>query len=82
MTEQEYTPTWTEIETAYIASRLAFTDGNEDARAEEVHRWLAEHDRQVAENAWQDGAYWVADHIGDYPLSVLADEANPYREAR
>lgn len=82
MTEQEYTPTWSEIESAYVASRLALTDGNEDARSEEAHRWLAEHDRQVAERAWNEGRTSVAldmarpiDDSGMRPATI-----NPYRK--
>jgi hypothetical protein len=44
---------------------------------EDFDRWLA----SLKADAWQDGAYWVADAIGDYPLSIRADENNPYRES-
>lgn len=28
--------------------------------------------------AWQSGAYWVADAIDNYDISLEADKANPY----
>lgn len=50
----EYTPSMSEVEGAYVAWRLAVTDGNEDERSEEFARMLAAHDRVVAANAWDD----------------------------
>lgn len=79
----EYTPTWTEVETAYVLSRLAVSDGNEDARAEEIHRWLAEHDRQVAERAWDEAAQALAWCIDNGPVESAATHVaqnNPYRK--
>lgn len=46
-------------------------------------RWLAEHDRQLAERAWDEGARWAAVECGaidDEREEWLAPGDNPYIE--
>ena len=50
-----------------------------------AHRWLTEHDRQVAERAWEEGARWAAVEFGkdasvDESLVGLVPSDNPYRK--
>jgi len=53
----------------------------------EINRWFAEHDRTVAERAWEEGARWAAVEFGN---DASADESrvglvpsdNPYRKER
>jgi hypothetical protein len=40
-----------------------------------IGRWLSLELR----TAWQNGAYWVADAVDNYDISLEADKANPYR---
>ena len=76
----EYTPTTYEVRDAY-----AMTDEGLDfkrvaqERREAFDRWLAEHDRQVAERAWAA----CVDHLeatlgGEMKRAAHAD--NPYRK--
>ena len=51
----------------YITSRWA------DSRQPEFDRWLAEHDREVAEKAWDEGYDYATD--GEW-----GPGENPYRE--
>ncbi len=48
-------------------------------------KWLAEHDRQVAERAWDEGARWAAVECGaidDERQAWIAPGDNPYREGQ
>ena len=66
----EYAPTTEEIK------QYATEDyGQCGLFPEEFDRWLAEHDRQVAERAWNEGYdEWAKAPAGDQPL-----RDNPYR---
>ena len=74
----EYTPSMSEVEGAYVAWRLAVTDGNEDERSEEFARMLAEHDRVVAANAWDEGRLFAFRRAERISEKVMEFE-NPYR---
>ena len=83
MTDQEYTPTKNEVRERYAAARY-YLD-NEDHLTEsgrEFDRWLAEHDRQVAERAWQKGAQHVYEDGGKCSFARDGDPCpyNPYRK--
>ena len=54
-------------------------------RGDAFDRWLAEHDRQVAERAWEAGARWGAFVFGndasvDESRVGLVPSDNPYRK--
>lgn len=58
MSDDEYTPTTENVRNtyAYIGQGFAPSTRKNRALAEaEFDRWLAEHDRQIAENAWDEG---------------------------
>lgn len=79
MTEQEYTPTTDEVRERYAAARY-YLD-NEDHLTEsgrEFDRWLAEHDRQVAERAWAKGFDSGYKEAGAGPHEDFS--MNPYRK--
>lgn len=73
----DYTPTTLQIETCFLTSAGHFT--HPGSRKEQFDRWLAEHDRQVAEAAFDEGAdqvssdvlFWHPQATGPY---------NPYRK--
>lgn len=75
----DYTPTTEEVrdtyEGVYACGCCAMPD--EESLAQ-FDRWLAEHGRQVAEKAWDEGAlaqeYWITNP--NYEV-----EENPYRKA-
>jgi len=97
----EYTPTTDEVDTGYttFAWELARSSPGEypdDANFTDYHevcaafrRWLAEHDRQVAEKAWDEGKRaeelgWTHVYSGHpVPEGDMCDECevvNPYRQ--
>ena len=51
-----YTPTTEDVREAYgWSGHDSYIELNRISRREEFDRWLAEHDRQVAERAWDEG---------------------------
>lgn len=82
---EQYTPTTEKVADAW-ASRYdgehASASGEERRGYEaEFARWLAEHDRQVAERAWDEGARWAAVECGaidDERQAWIAPGDNPY----
>ena len=73
-----YTPATEEVRAVYNQDEFGNPAGLNDP-CPEFDRWLAEHDRQVAEKAWDDGLAdgrdrWMdAREFGDKPV-------NPYRK--
>ena len=46
-----------------------------------AHRWLAEHDRQVAERAWDEGFDAGRDDLGAAAVAIEhGEDENPYRK--
>ena len=43
--------------------------------------WLKEHDRQVAERAWDECRQYIYDGLGDDAIDSYLNEGNPYRDA-
>ncbi len=78
MTEQEYTPTQDDVETNFSTHQYhcigRITPKEAHAR---FRRWLAEHDRQVAERAWAQGFVKATDFMDD---PALPTPLNPYRK--
>ena len=61
----------------YITDRWA------NSRQPEFDRWLAEHDREVAEKAWDEGAiFGIRNQHGtvDVYIRDAIERRNPYRE--
>lgn len=72
---------WRDFE-AQVARREPPTDEESGAAFD---AWLAEHDRQVAARAWDEGARWALRDQGHEVTVYLADalaERNPYRIER
>lgn len=69
----EYTPT-----TDDLFSWLSSITTEEDVRS--VRRWLAEHDRQVAERAWSEGRITMARDTGKTNSGAYTATPNPYRK--
>lgn len=82
MTKQEYTPTDQDVETDFSQHQYHCVGGITPSEAHaELHRWLAEHDRQVAERAWGEGAAWAAEELnGSDWVSRHAPKSNPHRK--
>lgn len=73
----EYTPITEEVRDSYD---YQFTLGmNDISRIAEFDRWLAEHDREVKADAWDEG---FAEGLGDGCScdGCLKWVSNPYRE--
>ena len=76
----DYTPTTDEVREAWLTAEYEERDwstSDDDLRAE-FDRWLAEHDRKVAERAWYEG--WDASERFGYPIDGVDSETykNPY----
>lgn len=72
---EPYTPTTREVRAAFGA---IFIESRREQAYAEFDRWLAEHDRQVAERAWGEGAKAQADAYG----MEVDTGPNPYRAAK
>lgn len=68
-------PTMEEIRRTYLCM---FTDAAQGVRADAFDRWLAEHDRQVAERAWSGG--WAAAGAWEIAAPGTPYPWNPYRK--
>ena len=74
----DYTPTTEEVRDHYASYPGArFTPET----AEWFDRWLAEHDRQVAERAWHEGWRHESDYLNEWGQFCPTASCNPYREA-
>ena len=77
----DYTPTTVNVRAVYASGvffQTGLTSYDVDAvrGAAEFDEWLAEHDRQVAETAWDEAARAVI----EFEESVISDHpTNPYR---
>ena len=72
----DYTPTTTEVLAAYVIGEHLTNSAFPVAETEQCFRnWLAEHDRLVAEKAWNEG--WNAGH-DDVPEILGYSQPNPY----
>lgn len=84
---EQYTPTTEELRILYVSSEIECPGGAthdaDDARANaEFDRYLAEHDRQVAERAWDACRQAAYDETGNDYLDDVLGMANPHRVAR
>ena len=73
-------PTTDQVRLDYVHAYPSTPEGREIAGAE-FDRWLAEHDRQVAERAWDEGARWAAVECGavdNERQAWIAPGDNPY----
>ena len=68
----DYTPTTADIEAEY--GRI----GNGPERRAAFHRWLAEHDREVKAEAWENGYDAGVEDLRD--ADGWRAVVNPYRE--
>ena len=82
----DYTPTTGEVRDAYVRRRADekrfFYDSRTRPRARaEFERWLATHDREVAEKAWDEAVDTLSRHWEDVAPAAVADleRRNPYR---
>lgn len=77
----EYTPTTSEVMAAYVIGEHLTQPVFPVAETEQCFRnWLAEHDRVVAEKAWDEGA--LATRLMFSGPSVGLLSRNPYRTTR
>lgn len=82
----EYIPTTDEVQGRYVHSRIYLVDFPEKKARKEFDRWLAEHDRQVKGEAWDEGRNAEPVHDGDHDIYCSEYECfcgvyvNPYRE--
>lgn len=89
-TQSDYTPDTEEVREDFtcavyegISSRRAVEDANFewDRRAAQFDRWLAEHDRQIAEAAWDKGVSQGVKAHCEQGCSVDYDKGfNPHRK--
>ena len=82
MAEKEYTPTTDEVREAFRAAMLHPDDLDlDDAPGQAFDRWLAAHDREVAERAWDEATDTLSPHREDVAPAAVADleRRNPYR---
>lgn len=79
----DYTPKTEMVKTRYAIAHGGLSDDEEDVRADAFDRWLSEHDRQVAERAWDDAVEeahalgWLHDFAKSDALA-----RNPHRAAK
>lgn len=66
----EYTPTTETVRRAYITGMRQAFIASAGEHAEEFTRWMAEHDRLVAERAWDEGR----DAVIRYSLKHVENE--------
>ena len=74
----DYTPTTYEVALAYVhgADGDRWTKFKAYYLREEFYRWLAEHDREVKAEAWDEGF-----DAGELSINYIEDYTpNPYRE--
>ena len=81
----EYTPTTEDVREDFAFPWSPDQIGDRTARVAAFDRWLSEHDRQVAERAWEEGARWAAVEFGrdafvDESRVGLVPSDNPYRK--
>ena len=70
----DYTPNTGIVKAAYMVHMSGHERIEHKDAATEFDRWIAEHDRQIAETAWEEGATTAYYYAPDgYP------ETNPYR---
>ena len=81
-TSDDYTPTRGEVFDAWIEAWFDYGSDRErihereEAKHAELERFFVEHDRQVAETAWDEAARAVI----EFEESVISDHpTNPYR---
>ena len=79
---ERYTPTTEELRILYVSSEIECPGGAthdaDDARANaDFDRWMLEHDRQVAERAWDAGYFVGLDREGYH-----GPDLNPHRAAK
>lgn len=79
----DYTPTTGIVKGAYMIHKFQHEHVELEGSAAEFDRWLAEHDRKVRAEAWDEG-YQAGVHDEriaagwDYPATP--GRANPYKE--
>lgn len=79
----DYMPLTGIVKAAYVGHMNNIENLKHEDAAEEFDRWIAEHDRQVAAEAWNEG-YQAGVHDEriaagwDYPATP--GRANPYKE--
>jgi hypothetical protein len=76
VTGSEYTPPMDRLKSDYMRMREEHF-GFSDLYAAEWDRALAEHDRQVAERAWNEGRASASIMLPSYPPQL---PKNPYRK--
>lgn len=74
----EYTPTTEQVSDGYSGYWHATSVVGKNARAE-FDRWLAEHDRVVAANAWERCDAAINEHVSRDGTSTEGWPTNPYR---
>lgn len=76
----KYTPTTEEVRARYSADEFGNSAGLSDP-CPEFDRWLAEHDRQVKAEAWEEGWDAGLQHWWHgLPMHGEHKTDNPYRE--
>lgn len=78
MSGQEWTPTTTNVASVWVG----YGEHDRASRMREFDRWLAEHDREVAARAWDEGAEttWQATGEGwngEYGAGLDEQRHNP-----
>lgn len=78
----DYTPTTEEARNAFVQTSVWLPDTfGWAANGEAFDRWLTEHDRQVAERAWDEAIEHVDDILGaEYSAAIRLHQ--PYRAAK
>ena len=72
----DYTPKDYEIRDAW--QEFAFKD--DGSHQDEFDRWLEEHDRQVSEDAWQEGRSYGMYDARAKNYVAFSDRPNPHRK--
>lgn len=79
----EFTPTTEQVRKIYATWKYEDPEPDEDMLTfiGEFDRWLADHDRQTAEQAWRSGYYTgKRDYAGSITGGIPISTPNPYQE--
>ena len=78
----EYTPTTEDVREDFAFPWYPDQIGDRTARVAAFDRWLSEHDRQVAERAWDEGVELALNFAKRNPdgVTLRLEKPNPYRK--
>lgn len=78
----KYTPTTRGVRQGYTSGKVGRKEMMPMAAKKAFDRWLSEHDRQVAERAWDEGGSAARENVAQGIYADGEQIENPYRAAK